>query len=136
MKNSKSLLITMVLTLIVSVSLMAQPELKVIAVLNKADWCPVCRAHDKRAIPALIENNTDGAVKFVVYDQSNDQTTEKTAEDLKTVGLEHAIEKHDGAGMVSFFNYKTKAYISQISFAESNDKLTEALNLAKKSVKK
>ena len=113
----------------------AQPELKVIAVLNKANWCPVCRAHDKRAIPALMENNKDGAIKFIVYDQTDDQTTEKTAEDIKIAGLEHTIEKHDGAGMVSFFNYKSKEFISQISFAESNDKLTEAINLAKKSAK-
>ena len=136
MKTAKSIFTSTILILILSSSLLAQSEPKLIAVLNKADWCPVCRAHDKRAIPALMENNKDGAVKFVIYDQSNDQTTEKTAEDLKTVGLEHAIEKHDGAGMVSFFNYKSKEFISQISFAESNDKLTEALSLAKKSIKK
>ena len=135
MKTAKSILTTIILTIIIALSLNAQTELKVIAVLNKADWCPVCRTHDKRAIPALMENNKDGAIKFIVYDQTDDQTTEKTAKDLKTAGLEHTIEKHDGAGMVSFFNYKSKEFISQISFAESNDKLTEALNLAKKSVK-
>lgn len=136
MKTAKSILTAMILLLIASSSLSAQSEPKLIAVLNTADWCPVCRANDKRAIPILMENNKDDAVKFVIYDQSNDQTTEKTKEDLKTVGLEHAIEKHDGAGMVSFFNYKTKAFISQISFAETDAKLTEALNSAKKSVKK
>jgi thiol-disulfide isomerase/thioredoxin len=135
MKNLKSIFTSMMLILIMSASLTAQSDPKVIAVLNKANWCPVCRAHDKRAIPALMENNKDGAIKFIVYDQTDDQTTEKTAEDIKSAGLEHAIEKHDGAGMVSFFNYKSKEFISQISFAESNDKLTEALNLAKKSAK-
>ncbi len=68
--------------------------------------------------------------------QSDDQTTWKMSEDLTAVGLEHAIEKHDGAGMVSFFNYKTKAYISQISFAEPDARLVEALNSAEKSIKK
>jgi thiol-disulfide isomerase/thioredoxin len=135
MKPSKSVLATILLTLLMSLSLNAQSDIKVIAVLNKADWCPVCRAHDKRAIPVLMENNKDGAVKFVIYDQSNDQTTEKTAKDLKGVGLEHAIEKHDGAGMVSFFNYKTKAFISQISFAETDAKLAEALAAVKKVVR-
>jgi RNA polymerase sigma-70 factor (ECF subfamily) len=46
----------------------------------------------------------DGAVTFIIYDQTDDQTTEKTAKDFKAAGLEHAIEKHNGAGMVSFFN--------------------------------
>ncbi|MBK7625600.1 MAG: hypothetical protein IPJ16_00105 [Bacteroidales bacterium] len=135
MKTAKPILIAIILNIIIALSLNAQTEIKVIAVLNKADWCPVCRTHDKRAMPAIMDNNIDGAVKFIIYDQSNDQTTEETGKDLKIAGLEQTIEKHDGAGMVSFFNYKSKEFISQISFAESNDKLTEALNLAKKSVK-
>ncbi len=135
MKPLKSIFTGTILILLMSVSLKAQSEPKLIAVLNKANWCPVCRTHDKRAIPALMENNKDGAIKFIVYDQTDDQTTEKTAKDIKIAGLEQTIEKHDGAGMVSFFNYKSKEFISQISFAESNDKLNEAINLAKKSAK-
>ena len=71
MKTSKSIFISMLLVLFVSVSAMGQSGPKVIAVVNKASWCPVCQKNGKRAISVLMANNQDGAVQFVFNNLSN-----------------------------------------------------------------
>ena len=45
MKTVKSIFTSMILALMVSASVMAQSEPKVVAVVNKADWCPGCQAN-------------------------------------------------------------------------------------------
>ena len=47
MKTVKSILVSVVLVLLVSVSAMAQSNAKVIAVINKADWCPTCQQNGR-----------------------------------------------------------------------------------------
>jgi len=61
MKTVKSIFTSMILALMVSASVMAQSEPKVVAVVNKADWCPVCQANGERAMAAFMNNNKDGA---------------------------------------------------------------------------
>lgn len=134
MKTVKSIFTSMILALIVSASLMAQSEPKVVAIVNKADWCPVCQANGERAMAAFMSNNKDGAIKFVANDLTNDVTKKKSAEELKSCGLEKAAEKVQGTGLVSFYNPKTKTLISQISVASSDAELAAAMQSAKKGI--
>jgi len=127
MKTSKSIFISMLLVLFVSVSAMGQSGPKVIAVVNKASWCPVCQKNGKRAISVLMANNQDGAVQFVFNNLSNKQTKQNSSEELKKVDLYQIMSQFNSTGVVYFFDAKSKKLISYISLARSNKQLARAL---------
>jgi thiol-disulfide isomerase/thioredoxin len=135
MKTSKSIVISLMLVLLVSASAMAQSGSKVIAVVNKASWCPVCQKNGKRAMSVLMRNNQDGAVRFVFNNLSNKQTKQKSAETLKKLDLYKTMSKFKSTGVVYFFDAKNKSLISHISLARSNKKLAEALTNSEKMAK-
>ncbi|PKP48991.1 MAG: hypothetical protein CVT92_15625 [Bacteroidetes bacterium HGW-Bacteroidetes-1] len=135
MKKVKSILATMMLVALVSISGYAQNQAKVIAVINKADWCPACQQNGERAMAAFSESNKDLAIQFVANDLTNDETKAKSAIELKKLGVDKAIAEYNGTGVAYFFNAETKALISQISVAKSNEELALACDAAKKAAK-
>lgn len=130
----KTILTSLVLVTFFSVSLMAQSGAKVIAVVNKADWCPTCEKNGERAMAALMENNKDGVMQLVVNDLTNKETKEKCAVGLKKAGVDQAIAKFNSTGMVYFFNAESKKLIKQISVAKSDQELSLALADVEKSL--
>lgn len=132
MKTVKSILASVVLVVLVSVSAFAQSDAKVIAVINKADWCPTCQQNGQRAMAAFMANNKDMSIQFVANDVTDATTTKKSAEELKKYGLDQEIQNYKGTGVVYFFNAKTKAFISQASLAKTDQELASALKTAKK----
>lgn len=132
MKTVKKAFAAIALVLLVSVSAFAGNKAKVIAVMNRADWCPVCQNNGMRAMDAFKANNKDMAIQFAVNDLTNDETKKKSAEELKKLGLDKAIEAYKGTGMVYFFNTETKVLISQVSVAKTDQELAAALESAKK----
>lgn len=135
MKKHKSIFASMMLALIVSGTLIAQSTPKVIGVINKADWCSVCKVNGERAMSAFMANNEDGAIIFVANDLTNDETKDKSAEALKQQGLNKAVASLKNTGVAYFFDSKTKALISQISLSKSDKELAESLTAAKSAVK-
>ena len=134
MKTVKSILFSAVLFLVLSVLVSAQSDAKVIAVVNKADWCSVCKANGDRAMAAFMSNNKDMSVLFLGNNVTDDKTEKKSAEELKKYGLDKEMEKHTGTGVAYFFDAKTKKLVNEISVAEPDNKLAEALVNAKKDV--
>jgi thiol:disulfide interchange protein len=134
MRTLKSIIVITALTVLISASAMSQTVPKVIAVVNKADWCPVCKANGERAMAAFMKNNEDGLIRFLAYDVTNDQTKKNSAEELKKFGIDQIIDKYQGTGLVSFFNPETKQLISQVSVSESDNKLADAMKAAKSKV--
>jgi thiol:disulfide interchange protein len=130
MKNVKTIFASVVLIALVSISAFAEGS-KVIAVVNKAEWCHVCQENGMRAMEAFKANNTDMAIQFVTNDLTNDETKAKSAAELKKVGLDKAMAENKGTGVVYFFDADTKKLISKISVAKSNEELAEALTTAK-----
>lgn len=135
MKSIKTIFASVVLIALVSASAFAGTGAKVIAVVNKAEWCPVCQKNGMRAMEAFKENNKDMAIQFVANDLTNDETKKKSSEELKKLGLDKAIESYNGTGMVYFFNSETKALINQVSVAKPDQELAAALTTAKKGLK-
>ncbi|MDB4583095.1 hypothetical protein N9164_08080 [Draconibacterium sp.] len=135
MKNVKTIFVSVVLTMLVSVSAFAGTGAKVIAVVNKADWCPVCQKNGMRAMETFKANNKDMVILFVANDLTNDETKAKSAKELKKLGLEKAVAKHNGTGVAYFFDAESKKLINEVSVAKPNEELAEALKTAKKSVK-
>ncbi|MCA1760079.1 MAG: hypothetical protein LC658_09950, partial [Bacteroidales bacterium] len=83
MKKVKTIFASVVFAALLSVQAIAGNGSKVIAVINKADWCPTCEKNGERAMAAFMENNKDGAIHFVANDVTNDETKKKSAEELK-----------------------------------------------------
>jgi thiol:disulfide interchange protein len=134
MKNAKSVITSIVMMLLFSVSVIAQSEAKVIAVVNKADWCPVCKENGPRAMKTLKSNNADGAVQFIMNDLTNEKTKKNSAMKLKKHDLYKKMKPFKSTGIVYFFNAETKKLIKKISVKKSNDKLKEALLSSKNEV--
>jgi len=135
MKAIKTIFASVVLIALVSVSTFAGKGSKVIAVINKADWCPTCQKNGERAMAAFMANNKDMAIQFLANDVTNDETKLKSAEELKKVGLDKAIAAYPGTGVAYFFNSETKELISQVSVAKTDAELAAALITAKKGLK-
>jgi hypothetical protein len=130
--TNKSFLAVFALVLLTSVSAFADPGSKVIAVVNQAEWCSVCKNNGERAQTVFMENNQDEAVLFVVNDLTSEETKKKSNLELKELGLTEAMEEYQGSGMVYFFDSETKNLITKISVASSNDELAKSIQLAKK----
>ncbi|MCK9638812.1 MAG: hypothetical protein M0R39_02805 [Prolixibacteraceae bacterium] len=135
MKTLKTIVAGFALVLFVSVSAFAGNKAKVIAVVNQAEWCPVCKSNGMRAMEAFKGNNKDMAVQFVANDLTNNETKMKSADELNKLGLDKAIAAYRGTGVVYFFNSETKSLISQVSVAKTNEELAEALTAAKNGLK-
>jgi len=132
MKNIKTIFAGVILITLVSFSAFAKSDAKVIAVVNQAEWCPVCQKNDVRAMKTFNANNKDKSIQFVANDLTNDESKKKSIKELKKVGLDKAIEPYNRTGVVYFFNSETKTLISQISVAKSDKELAAALTTAKK----
>lgn len=132
MKRVKTIFASVVFAALLSVQAIAGNDSKVIAVINKADWCPTCEKNGERAIKAFMENNKDGAIHFVANDVTNDETKKKSAKELKKLGLAEKMALHKGTGVAYFFDADTKMLIHKVSVAKSDEELAEALNTAKK----
>ena len=130
MKNVKTILASMAFIMLVSVTAFAANGSKVIAVVNKAEWCPVCQKNGMRAMETFKANNKDMAIQFLGNDLTNDKTKSESAKALKKVGLEKAMANYNGTGIVYFFDADSKKLITKISVAKSNDELARAMKTA------
>jgi hypothetical protein len=124
----KQLFFSMVLVLAVSANAIAQnTNPKIIAVVNKASWCHVCKANgprvEKDLMPMLMKNND---VLVVVNDLSDDKTKEASKAMIKKTGISNFTKKKTGTGMIYFLDAKSKKLISTISLAKSNDEIKMA----------
>ena len=132
MKTVKSIFASFILIALVSVSAFAGAGSKVIAVVNKAEWCPTCQKNGMRAMETFKANNEDMAVHFIANDLTDDESKKKSAEALEEVGLATVMAEHKGTGVVYFFDAESKELINQVSVAKSNEELAEAVAMAKR----
>jgi len=135
MKTLKTISTSLILIIAFSSSIFAQSNAKVLAVINEAEWCPVCQHNGDRAMKAFKANNKDAKFQFVMNNLTNDETKMKSAEDLKNLGLTDVIAPYKGTGTVYFFNADTKALISNISIAKTDEELAAAMLSAQKGIK-
>lgn len=100
---------------------------KVIALLTKASWCPVCQANGprfmKEVMPMVMKNKE---VEMVMNDLSDKKTTAMSKGMLEKAGIYQFAQKNPATGMLYFFDAKSKELISKVSLAESNEKIEQA----------
>ena len=100
---------------------------KVIALLTKASWCPVCQENGPRfmkdVMPMVMKNKD---VKMVMNDVSNDETKASAKPMLEKAGIYNFAQENPGTGMLYFIDAKTKKLVSKVSLAEPNDVIGKA----------
>ncbi|TAN12229.1 MAG: hypothetical protein EPN37_15950 [Chitinophagaceae bacterium] len=102
-------------------------QVKVIALMNKASWCPVCQDHGMhfmQKIAPMVMKNPE--VKMLVNDLSNDQTRASSMEMLKEAGITQFAEENDATGRIYFIDARTKKLLSTVSIAQSDREIMKA----------
>lgn len=107
---------------------------KVIALLTKASWCPVCKANGPRfkkdIMPMVMKNK---AIKMIALDMSDKNTIASSKKMLKSAGIPLSfMQTHKATGLVYFFNAKTKKLINEVSIANPNMQIEMTLKAAMK----
>lgn len=115
-------------------------ETKIIAVVNKANWCSVCKANGERFQNNIMPYTTKG-VAIVINDMTDKNTIEQSKENLKKSSLYKQIYKTnrkgvgrmlqscglvDGknksmvTGIVTFIDAKTLKVVNETSIAATD----------------
>ncbi len=121
MKNIK--LIFTMFVLFFSTAIFAQDSTKVIVIVNKADWCSICKGNGQRAMEAFMSNNIDNSFKLVINDVTNKETKKASNVELTKQGYSEIMKAHNGTGIFYFFDAKTKKILAQISVANTNEEI-------------
>ena len=126
----KKLLVATLLFMGIAISGFAQ-SVKVIALVNKASWCPVCQANgprfEKDIMPMAMANKD---VQIVMNDLSDDKTIAATVPMLKKAGIVSFAKKNTDTGTLYFIDAKSKKLISQVSLAQSDEEIKKVFMAA------
>ena len=110
---------------------------KVIAVVNKANWCAVCKINGERLSNNIMPYTAKG-LEIVMNDLTDETTITKSKDDLKKLslykqiykanrkgvgrmmqvcGIVHGKNKNMTSGIITFINAKTLKVLSETSIA-------------------
>ncbi len=113
---------------------------KIIAVVNKANWCGVCKANGQRLANNIMPYTTKG-LEIVMNDLTDEKTIAKSTEELKksslykqiykvnrkgvgrmmqVCGIVHGKNKNMSSGIITFVDAKTLKVLSETSIAISD----------------
>ena len=102
---------------------------KLIAVIMKANWCPVCQANGQRmgteVMPAFKDNTK---MQFLPNDLTDEKTKKESKVALEKFGLYKTISKETGTGQLILVDAKTKKVLKKISLAEPTAKVISEIN--------
>ena len=130
MKNSK-LIITMLMLCFCNL-IFAQNNAKIVVIVNKADWCSVCKANGQRAMEAFMGNNAENNFKLIMNDVTSEETKKTSNVELSKERYTQIMKEHNGTGIFYFFDAKTKKILSQITVANTNEEIKMTMDNLKK----
>lgn len=126
----KKLLVATILFMGMAITGFAQ-NAKVIALVNKASWCPVCQANgarfEKDIMPMAMANKD---VQIVINDLSDDKTKAASLPMLKKAGIAEFAKENKGTGTLYFIDAKSKKLISKVSLAQSDEEIKKVFMTA------
>lgn len=111
-------------------SLNAQTNTKVVAVINRADWCHVCQANGEKMMKEVMPVFENSGIRFIMNDLTNDATTEKSKELLKESKVYEAVKSNTYTGLVLLVDAETGKLTGKISVAEPAQKIIETLKMS------
>jgi hypothetical protein len=122
---------------------------KLIAVVNSATWCNVCKANSER-FGALLMPYSKKGVNIYMNDLSNEGTKEASKQELVKANIYNPVvsiprkgmgkalkacrivkdkkQSVDVSGIVTFIDPKTHKQLKQISIAASDAEMNNAIN--------
>jgi hypothetical protein len=109
----------------------AQSSPKVIAVINRADWCPVCKANGPRVMQEVMPACKDMQVTFLMNDLTDKKSIAQSKATLQMDGVYKAVEEQTSTGLIILVDNKTKKVLQTISVAEPTDKIVSTIKTAK-----
>ena len=116
--------------LLAGANLYAQSSSKVIAVVNKADWCGTCEKNGERVMMNVFSKYKEPQVTLVNNDLTDDKTKAASKEALEKLGVYALVAGEKKTGLVTFIDTKTKKVVGTISLAKSNEEIKEAFDKA------
>lgn len=152
MRNAKQFIVTLLVAS--SFGSFAQiPERtanpKLIAVVNRANWCGVCKANAERFTAVLIPYSANG-VNIYINDLTNEKTKAISNQELEKDNVYEAVytirrkgmgkalkscgvikdkkQTTDVAGIVTFIDPATHKQIKQLSIAASDVEMKKTIN--------
>lgn len=108
----------------------AQSSPNVIAVINRADWCPVCKANGPRVMQEVMPACKDMKVKFVMNDLTDKKTIAQSKTTLQKDDVYKAVEEQKSTGVIILVDNKTKKVLQTISVAEPTDRIVSTIKTA------
>lgn len=94
---------------------------QLIVLLNKASWCPVCKANGSKVMKDLMPMlMKDKNVMVVMNDVSDKSTKAKSEPMLEKAGIVTFAENHMATGMLYFIDASTKKWLASVSIANPN----------------
>jgi hypothetical protein len=118
------------IALLLTVAVKAQTGTKVVAVINRADWCHVCQANGEKMMKEVMPVFENSDIRFVMNDLTNDATTETSKDLLKENKVYDAVKKITYTGLVLLVDAETGKLTGKISVAEPAAKIIEALKMS------
>jgi ribosomal protein L37AE/L43A len=103
---------------------------KVYAVINKAEWCPVCQANGAKVMNEVIPACKNLNVKFVANNLTNEQTIAKSTLELKKNKVFNAVKETKSTGLILLVDAKTKKVIKQISVTAPAEEIIKEITAA------
>lgn len=107
-----------------------QTNTKVVAVINRADWCHVCQANGEKMMKEVMPVFKNSGIRFIMNDLTNDATTEKSKELLKESKVYEAVKTNTYTGLVLLVDAETGKLTGKISVAEPAQKIIETLKMS------
>lgn len=118
------LILAIVAFFTISTSAFAQSSPKVIAVVSKASWCPVCVQNEARVMKEVLANVNNDQIQIVANDLSDANSKKASAKELSNLGLKRS--EFNATGIITFVDAKTKKKIASVNVSESSVAILKA----------
>ncbi|MCC3154948.1 hypothetical protein Q3A66_17385 [Hymenobacter sp. BT770] len=129
LKATISFLALLVMTTLPATTVLAQKAPKVIAIVNRADWCGTCKAHGPRVM-ALVPNYARKPIVFALNDLSNPTTVAASKERLTKLGVENVQGPMIYTGVILLVDAGTHQVLKTVSMAEPNAQIEAEITQA------
>jgi hypothetical protein len=137
MKNVTLKLTLLTLLVIVGISILnsvsAQSktaEPKIYAIINRANWCPVCQANGDRIMKEVMPACKELKVKFLANDLTDAGTIEKSTAELKKNNLYNSVKEAKSTGVILLIDATSKKVIKEISVANPSKEIIKEITTA------
>lgn len=108
----------------------AQNTTKVIALVTKASWCPVCQKNGDRMAKEVFSTYMGGNLKVVMNDLSDDATKKESQKELEANKISKIAGESTSTGIITLIDAKTGKVISTISVSKPTEKVKMAIDKA------